>query len=216
MEIPVCHIPPPGRREMATRSIVFSIGIAGVLAMGPGLSAVRADSGEMHISGRTSQPVGHHRFCKKYPSECRQIIGRGPIFLSEDIWAKAQEINNEVNTEVRPLTDMEIWGVEERWSFPRSVGDCEDFVLEKRRRLMQAGISADNLLITVVRQMNGDGHAVLTLRTDHGDFILDNLEPRVLPWSKTDYRYLKRQSASHSGQWVSIDDSRNITVGSVR
>ena len=67
----------------------------------------------------------------------------------------------------------------------------------------------------MVRQPNGDGHAVLTVRTSHGDFILDNLEPRVLAWTDTEYTYLKRQSERNSGAWVAIDDDRNVAVGSV-
>ena len=126
------------------------------------------------------------------------------------------EINNLVNTMVRPRTDMEIWGVEERWSFPvNGVGDCEDYALEKQRLLVKAGVPLGDLMVTVVRQPNGDGHAVLTVRTDHGDFILDNLEGRILEWDATDYEYLKRQSIRNSGTWVQINDKRTRFVGSV-
>jgi predicted transglutaminase-like cysteine proteinase len=118
---------------------------------------------------------------------------------------------------VTPRTDLEIWGREEVWSYPtNSIGDCEDYVLEKRRLLMKAGIPAGNLLITVVRQPNGDGHAVLTVNTDRGDYVLDNLDGRVLVWTATPYTYLKRQSSKNSGAWVSINDGRAVAVGSVR
>jgi len=76
-------------------------------------------------------------------------------------------------------------------------------------------VPASNLLITVVRQPNGDGHAVLTVNTSMGDFVLDNLEPRVLTWTETEYTYLKRQSAKHAGMWVGVDDGRSVLVGSV-
>ena len=85
-----------------------------------------------------------------------------------------------------------------------------------RRQLMQAGIPAGDLLMTVVRQANGDGHAVLTVRTSLGEFILDNLEAKVLSWKDTDYTYLKRQSDRNSGVWVSITDGRDDAVASVR
>jgi predicted transglutaminase-like cysteine proteinase len=112
---------------------------------------------------------------------------------------------------------MEMWGKEEVWSYPTSgFGDCEDYVLEKRRRLMKAGMPAGDLLITVVRQPNGDGHAVLTVRTSLGEFILDNLEPKVLAWTDTEYTYLKRQSQTNSGVWVTINDGRADAVASVR
>ncbi len=167
---------------------------------------------------RTTQPVGHYEFCQKRPAECDQATQkRAPIELTRELWSRIVDINNVVNATVTPRTDMQIWGVEERWSYPvNGVGDCEDYALEKRRLLMKAGMPAGSLLITVVRQPNGDGHAVLTARTSLGDFVLDNLEPRVLAWQDTEYQFLKRQSERNSGVWVSIEDDRQMLVGSVR
>ena len=137
--------------------------------------------------------------------------------LTRSLWKTIIDVNNAVNVAIEPRTDFEMWGVEELWSYPvNGYGDCEDYALEKRRLLVKAGIPIGNLAITVVRQPNGDGHAVLTVSTSMGDFILDNLEPRVLAWTETEYQFLKRQSPTHTGMWVSIDDGRNIAVGSVR
>ena len=84
-------------------------------------------------------------------------------------------INRWVNETIKPMTDLEHWGVAERWNYPDDgYGDCEDYVLLKRRMLMQAGWPRQALLITVVRDKQGDGHAVLTVKTDKGEFILDN------------------------------------------
>jgi predicted transglutaminase-like cysteine proteinase len=69
-------------------------------------------------------------------------------------------------------------------------------VLLKRRMLMEAGWPRGALLVTVVREKNGNGHAVLTVKTDKGEFILDNQEERILLWSETSYRYVKGQSQS--------------------
>lgn len=172
----------------------------------------------MPTGGRTTQPIGHYELCQREPVECIQKTGRqNPVELTRTLWAEIIEINRSVNDAVAPRTDMEMWGHDEVWSYPTSVGDCEDYALEKRRRLMQGGIPAGNLLMTVVRQPNGEGHAVLTVRTSRGDFILDNLEPRVLAWTDTRYTYLKRQSDRNSGAWVSINDSRQaVAVGSVQ
>ncbi|MBO6901959.1 MAG: transglutaminase-like cysteine peptidase [Rhizobiaceae bacterium] len=188
---------------------------AAALALAPQMASANSF---MVSTGRTTQPVGHYEFCQQLPVECRQVTQkRQPVELTRKLWAKIIDVNNLVNTMVTPRTDREIWGVEERWSYPtKGIGDCEDYVLEKRRLLMKAGIPAGNLMITVVRQPNGDGHAVLTARTSLGDFVLDNLEPRVLAWTDTEYRYLKRQSDQNSGVWVSIEDSRQMAVGSVR
>ncbi|WP_246658755.1 transglutaminase-like cysteine peptidase [Mesorhizobium sp. J18] len=165
----------------------------------------------------SAQPVGHYELCQRVPEECSQITANPvPLTLTRELWTTLIDVNNAVNAMVAPLTDMEIWGIEEWWSYPvDGVGDCEDYVLEKRRMLIEKGVPAGNLLITVVRQPNGDGHAVLTVHTSLGDFVLDNLEPRILEWTDTEYEYLKRQSAGNSGMWVSIEDGRSVAVGSV-
>jgi predicted transglutaminase-like cysteine proteinase len=179
-------------------------------------TAATAGSDAMATGGRTTQPVGHYEFCVHEPRECAQETGsHRPVRLTRQLWVAMVEINNDVNTTVVPRTDLEIWGQEEVWSFPDQAGDCEDYVLEKRRRLMALGLPAGSLLITVVRQPNGDGHAVLTVRTDGGDYILDNIQPRVLAWRDTEYTFLKRQSDTDSGVWVSINDGRTTAVGSL-
>jgi predicted transglutaminase-like cysteine proteinase len=173
----------------------------------------------MPTGNLTSQPIGHYEFCLKLPAECQEYTPKeAPIELTRQLWAEIIAINNDVNTRIQPKTDMEMWGKEEVWSYPVRYGDCEDYALEKRRELMQTGVPAGDVLMTVVRQQNGDGHAVLTVHTSMGDYILDNLEPRVLAWTDTKYQYLKRQSETDSGEWVSIRDDRTTTVavGSVR
>jgi len=172
----------------------------------------------MHTGGRTTQPVGHYEFCQKLPQECNERTPKqAPSELTRKLWATIVAVNNSVNTRITPRTDMEQWGKEEVWSYPDTgFGDCEDYALEKRRELMNAGMPAGDLLMTVARQPNGDGHAVLTVRTSLGEFILDNLQPKVLSWTDTDYTYLKRQSTENSGVWVTINDGRADAVASVR
>ncbi|WP_425350280.1 transglutaminase-like cysteine peptidase [Phyllobacterium phragmitis] len=171
----------------------------------------------MNSGGRTTQPIGHYEFCQRYADECA-IVSRSdkPVALTQELWRKVIEINNQVNTSIEARTDMDMWGKPEVWSYPTKYGDCEDYALLKRKLLQQAGVPVNALLITVVRQTNGDGHAVLAMRTDRGDFVLDNLEPRVLVWNQTEYQFLKRQSTRNTGVWVSIDDDRQILVGSIR
>ncbi len=182
-----------------------------------GLATAAAAEPWMKTGSRTTQPIGHYEFCRDYPLECRtKSAKRAPFELTRDLWARVVAINNAVNSEVRPRTDFEMWGREEVWSFPVGEGDCEDYVLEKRRRLTAIGVPVGDLLITVARQPNGDGHAVLTMRSSLGDFVLDNLDGRVLRWTETDYTYLKRQSTLHTGVWVTVNDGRADAVASVR
>jgi predicted transglutaminase-like cysteine proteinase len=125
--------------------------------------------------------------------------------LDERRWRFLLEVNARVNRDIEPVTDMDHWGVAEKWSYPTDgKGDCEDYVLEKRKRLMEAGWPRQSLLVTVVRDKKGDGHAVLMVKTDRGDFILDNQEAKVKLWTDTGYRFLKRQSEQNPNIWVSL------------
>lgn len=183
--------------------------------------AAEAGNRAMPTGAITTQPIGHYEFCQRLPAECQEITPEGPpVELTRKLWAELIDVNNSVNQRIKPKTDMENYHVEEYWAYPdNGYGDCEDYALEKRRELMAMGIPTGDLLMTVVRQPNGDGHALLTVRTSLGDYVLDNLEPRVLAWTDTDYRYLKRQSKKNSGVWVSIRDDRDmatVAVGSVR
>ncbi|WP_370647963.1 transglutaminase-like cysteine peptidase [Phyllobacterium meliloti] len=176
----------------------------------------RSSATVMQTGGRTSQPIGHYDFCQIYQDECRiKSISDTPVTLTPKVWAQLVQINTTVNTQIKPETDMEIWGKAEVWSYPTTVGDCEDYVLLKRKMLIERGLPVNSLLITVVRQMNGEGHAVLTVRTDRGDYVLDNLEAQIKPWNETTYDYLKRQSIYNTGAWVSISDDRQVLVGSI-
>ncbi len=191
--------------------------LAAMMGLGGLGTAANAAQPFMNTAGRTTQPVGHFEFCRTEPGECRQkTASLQPTELTRNLWEAMVDINHSINATVTPRTDMEMWGQEEKWSFPDGAGDCEDYALEKRRQLMRLGVPAGDLLMTVVRQPNGDGHAVLTMRTSRGEFVLDNLEPRILAWTDTEYTFLKRQSERNSGVWVQINDGRADAVASVR
>lgn len=170
----------------------------------------------MAKAGLTSRPAGYHEFCKHHRDEC-QIKTRGDarVHLTAARWNDLVVVNDAINRAITPVTDEELFGREEVWVYPSTMGDCEDFVLLKRRELIKRGWPVGSLLVTVVRQKNGDGHAVLTVLTDRGDLVLDNLEEQVKVWSQTDYRYVKRQSEFDTGRWVAIDDARTASVGSL-
>ncbi|MCC2110827.1 MAG: transglutaminase-like cysteine peptidase [Hyphomicrobiales bacterium] len=171
----------------------------------------------MPVAGATGAPIGYVQFCRENRSECGdKTSSPGIVKLSRALWNEVVAVNAFVNGAIEPVTDEELYNTAEKWTFPKGGrGDCEDYVLLKRRLLMDRGWPASALLITVVRDENG-GHAVLTVRTDQGDFILDNQESKVLAWYQTPYRYIKRQSESEAMRWVSIQDDRPFNVGSIR
>ena len=161
--------------------------------------------------GDTSRaPIGWVEFCADNPNDCRTTTSQPrDIVMTQTAWKDLVRVNRWVNETIKPMTDQEHWGVIERWSFPTDgYGDCEDYVLLKRKMLVEAGWPREALLITVVRDKKGDGHAVLTVKTDKGDFVLDNQEEQVLLWSDTGYRFVKRQSQANPNNWVSLGDTR--------
>ena len=155
-------------------------------------------------------PVGWTEFCAEHAPECETKSAEArDVLLTAKAWKDLVRINDWVNDKIKPVTDLEHWGVAERWNYPDDgYGDCEDYVLLKRRMLVQAGWPREALLVTVVRDKKGEGHAVLTVKTDRGDFILDNQAEEVLLWSDTGYRFVKRQSQGNPNNWVSLGDTR--------
>jgi predicted transglutaminase-like cysteine proteinase len=161
----------------------------------------------------TRPPIGWVQFCEERPGECKtEATEARDVQLTNVAFKELDRVNRYVNDHVKPMTDLEHYGVVEKWAYPEDgYGDCEDYVLLKRRMLMQLGWPREALLITVVRDKKGDGHAVLTVRSSKGEFILDNQEAEILPWSDTGYRYVKRQSQSDPNVWVSLGDNRPTT-----
>ena len=162
------------------------------------------------IGAATRAPIGWVEFCNDNPKECPDVTTEArDVVLTPKVWNDLVRINRWVNDNIQAQTDMDHWGVVERWSYPDDgKGDCEDYVLLKRRMLIKAGWPREALLVTVVRDKKGDGHAVLTVATDKGDFILDNQEAEILLWSETGYRFVKRQSQSNPNIWVALGAPR--------
>jgi len=162
------------------------------------------------VVSETRAPIGWIDFCTQNPRECAGAPSQArDVVLTSKAWRDLVQVNTWVNNAIKPMTDLDHWGVVEKWSYPDDgYGDCEDYVLLKRRMLLQAGWPREALLITVVRDKKDEGHAVLTVKTDKGDFVLDNQAENVALWSNTGYRFVKRQSQSDPNVWVSLGEPR--------
>jgi predicted transglutaminase-like cysteine proteinase len=158
-------------------------------------------------NSQTSTPIGHAEFCQLHRAECGDNnVMVDAVALTEAKWQQLIDVNNGFNTTVTPETDEQLYRVAEFWTYPNGAGDCEDYALAKRRALLKEGWPASTLLLTVVRQLNGEGHAVLMVRTDRGDLVLDNQDALIRVWTDTPYQFLKRQSQANAGKWVDIYD----------
>jgi predicted transglutaminase-like cysteine proteinase len=145
-------------------------------------------------------------FCRRHPSECTVDTSEPAVVaLTPRTWQTIVSTNRKVNATIKPMTDLEHWGVIDRWDFPdNGIGDCEDYQLLKRRLLAEQGLPRRAMRMTVVLDENGYGHAVMMVRTNRGDFILDNQRANILPWQDTGYVFVKREG-QNSRAWVSLE-----------
>lgn len=169
------------------------------------LSAMECVSAGPHLFRDDEAPPlpGWVEFCSRTPEECIVDLRQPETLpMTEELADLLSSVNLSVNRRLIPVTDRNHWGVVDLWSYPTDgMGDCEDYQLLKRKLLIEAGLPRRALRMTVVIDENGEGHAVLTVRTDRGDLILDNKTDDVLEWFRTNYRYIKRESAETTG-WV--------------
>lgn len=158
------------------------------------------------------------KFCADFPAECRTTGSVAPFVLLPDRRKELEEVNSDVNRQFVYKTDMVLYGVDEQWTLNSRHGDCEDFAIQKRHRLLRRGWPSSALLITVVRAPEGNMHAILIAHTSDGDFMLDKTtrgpDP-VRPWSQTSYIYIAQQSPQNPHRWVSLV-SRLVSLTDIR
>jgi predicted transglutaminase-like cysteine proteinase len=165
----------------------------------------------MRVFGPTDPPYAFWRFCDEFAADCvKKRIVENRFDARGDRMIELDDVNRAVNRTIEPVTDLDLYGVSDYWTLPLDgKGDCEDYALLKRRLLIDSGWPASALLITVVLDEKMDGHAVLTARTVQGDFILDNKTDDILPWNKSPYRFVMRQSYVDPRSWVALDPAQS-------
>ena len=161
-------------------------------------------SAPIAASGDARAPYAWTDFCKRSPAECRVNTAEADrVEMTPKLWKSIVAINNKTNRDIEAVTDEDHWGVVDRWDLAEDGrGDCEDYALLKRKRLAEAGVPRRAMLMTVVIDEENAGHAVLMIRTDRGDYILDNKRNAILPWGQTG--------------WTSLGGAQTPTVASLR
>ena len=193
------------------RRLVGDAVLCSLLVITPAAQSAAMETGEL-----TSQPIGHYEFCKAMPAECAvRPRDQRPASLTKRLWSTISSVNTSVNRAVRPLNDRDIYGKDEVWAYPtKGVGDCEDYVLEKRRVLAKKGISLANLLITVVRKPDGQGRLHPRQPQRHGETVDgDGLPlsqaPGLEPYRALGQPQIRRQ---HDGRRAEIAVCRHISA----
>lgn len=140
-------------------------------------------------------PLGYQVMCLKTPEQCKGG-GKAKVEVTGDLMATLKRVNSSVNRSIKPRNDDGV----DVWSASASAGDCEDYVLAKRAALIRAGVPASSLRIAYVKTKSGVGHAVLVVKTNGKDLVLDNLTATIRPLSQTGYRILSI-SGANPRQW---------------
>jgi len=159
------------------------------------------------VGQATTMPYGWADFCGRHPDECRvEALAPVDIALTPKVMRVLKRVNASVNAAIEPVSNLEHWGTMlDHWDYPTDgKGDCKIYALQKRKILLDMGFPRQALLMTIVRDQEDNGHTILTVRTDKGDFILDNMVEAIVPWDQTGYRFVKRQSQSDPNVWVSV------------
>lgn len=122
--------------------------------------------------------------------------------------AKLIQVNRFANAAILYTDDRQAFHAADYWATPaqslKGRGDCEDYALLKYASLRALGFSEDQLRIVVVKDLRaGIGHAILSVKSDGGIFILDNQDNRVLRHDSV-LRYAPIYSVNAKGRWINI------------
>lgn len=148
-----------------------------------------------------SAPAGFAGLCSRYAWACSNS-GRGNVRADKAMLSMARTVNARFNRSIAPRSDQQTYGRSEYWTLPgRGVGDCEDYALAKQKALIEQGVPPNRLFLAMVVGSPQDPHTVLVVRTDSGDYVLDNLSARVKTWQATRYTFMKMQSSRDRRRW---------------
>jgi predicted transglutaminase-like cysteine proteinase len=157
-------------------------------------------------------PAGYIDFCIRFATDCQAHPGAADkIVLDPANWMVLQNVNTTVNAAIWPEDDDRHYGRAEYWTIPTDgYGDCEDYALTKRRSLMAQGLPEPALRLAIVVTPRFGRHTVLTIVTDRGDFVLDNLTDDIKPWNNTDYVWLEWQNPKQAFGWTALNTSATL------
>jgi predicted transglutaminase-like cysteine proteinase len=199
-----------GTKRITLKAALTGMALAGFsILAGPAFaeSLISAEPDAIRVVGHAGPTHAWIRFCQRRPGECRVDLSQpARIPLAPSVWAVLTKVNEQVNSSILAVTDQDHWGVLDRWDYPDDgLGDCEDIQLLKRKRLVQAGLPQRAMRMAAVIDEQGQGHAVLMILTDRGDFVLDNKRDAILPWRRTGYIFVKREGTNGKA-WVALGD----------
>ncbi|CAN7227975.1 MULTISPECIES: transglutaminase-like cysteine peptidase [Rhizobium/Agrobacterium group] len=155
----------------------------------------------MSTSRPTIAPIAFAKFCDNAADQCVRIGDRDTIELTKQKRTELQRINSEINSAIAYVGELE---GQDEWKLNPASGDCDDYAVTKRQRLLRAGWPSGALRIATARTPSGIGHAVLVVSTTQGDLVLDNRTNVVKPWKAVDLKWIKIQSHENPRVWLKL------------
>lgn len=155
----------------------------------------------MSTSRPTIAPIAFAKFCDNAADQCVRIGDRDTIELTKQKRTELQRINSEINSAIVYIGELE---GQDEWKLNPASGDCDDYAVTKRQRLLRAGWPSGALRIATARTPSGIGHAVLVVSTTQGDLVLDNRTNVVKPWKAVDLKWIKIQSHENPRVWLKL------------
>ena len=155
-------------------------------------------SKHFRVRRSTLAPMAFVKYCSRNKNRCKAGEAE-EIKLSNTVFSTLEKINHQVNRSIRPRNERK-----DVWQDNVTVGDCEDYALTKRAKLMDLGFSASALRIAVATTPSGIGHAVLVVSTDRGDFVMDNRNGELKAFDHTDLTWLKIQGQKNPLFWHEV------------
>jgi predicted transglutaminase-like cysteine proteinase len=183
----------------AVTGISISVIATSAFAIGPaGMARPAPAPVTIAVQKATLAPLAYVKFCVSHKADCAKAEGETRIQLTPKMRRELRQVNFGINRTIQPVNDVP---GKDSWDADVASGDCEDYVLTKRKRLIELGWSANALRIAVTYTPDNTGHAVLVVSTSQGDLVLDNRHNAVLDWRDTDLRWVKIQSPDNPLKW---------------
>lgn len=170
------------KAQQATRMAQSKVALATVALAFTAIALTGSSPAAARERG-TAPPIGYQILCLQQPEQC-QGGGASAVRSSQSTLRQLDAVNRAVNRKIRPKPDGRV----DAWTVGASSGDCEDYVLAKRQALIAQGFPPSALRIAYVKTSTGEGHALLVVRTEEGDYVLDNLTSGIRKLATSGYR----------------------------
>lgn len=191
---------------LRTAALMACLGLAALAARADPGGPLWAPTPRLNLPVEEVRPAfaPYAEFCAREAGAC-DLSGPQSLHLTPERMALIADVNGRVNRGIVLMADVQQYGEEEYWAYPRSgYGDCEDLALEKRARLVALGFPRGALRLGLAQHRRSlFTHALLLVETDAGTYVLNGPGSEVVLWFETPYNFEARERPD--GRWERFD-----------